>query len=435
MTVLTSPNIPAYLTADAEKLNAGNEIIRSIRNAALSRFEESGIPTVRDEEWKYTSLNELTKASYQLFSGKHSLAKEEVASHMIAGADAILIVLENGRLNKSLSSQNIPQGILVGAIADHFDHPAVHAHLARHADMANEAMIALNSMYINDGTFIHVSPDAVIEKTIHLLYINGGEEKMMSFPRNLLVAEKNSKVRITESYHSRNQNDNVFIDTVNEVVTAEGSNVEWTKIQSENSNTIHISHTEVVQASSSNFDIHTITFGGKIIRNNLHIVLNGEGITSNLNGLYLGSGKSHIDNHTLVDHAKPNCLSNELYKGVLDDQSKGVFNGKIYVRKDAQKTNAYQSNKNLLMSDDASMNAKPQLEIFADDVKCSHGATTGQLDSEALFYLRSRGIGLEEAKAFLTVAFAEEVLNRITDETVRVRLMEMIEARLLKGKS
>ncbi|MBK6398853.1 MAG: SufD family Fe-S cluster assembly protein [Bacteroidetes bacterium] len=190
---------------------------------------------------------------------------------------------------------------------------------------------------------------------------------------------------------------------VTEVVMEENAKVEWSKIQLENSNTIHISHTECTQAVNSNFDIHTITFGGKIVRNNLHIVLNGKNITANLNGLYVGGGDSLIDNHTLVDHAMPHCQSNELYKGVLDGRSKGVFNGKIFVRKDAQKSNAYQSNKNILMSDEASMNAKPQLEIFADDVKCSHGATTGQLD-KALFYLRSR-VSVKKRTAFLYHGF------------------------------
>ena len=216
------------------------------------------------------------------------------------------------------------------------------------------------------------------------------------------------------------------------IVIEKDARVEWTKVQAENKNTFHLDHTEVTQSSNSVIDIHTITFGGKLVRNNLHIVLNGQQINSNLNGLYVGGGDSLIDNHTLVDHAMPHCLSNELYKGVLDGKSKGVFNGKVFVRKDAQKTNAYQSNKNLLMSDEASMNSKPQLEIFADDVKCSHGATTGQLDKEALFYLQSRGIGIDMARTFLTIAFAEDVLNRITNETLREELKHLIGNKLNK---
>ena len=429
-------SVPEYLTANtATYKNTGSDAIKSIRSGALARFEEMGVPTTRNEEWKYTSLAELTNSAFAPFSGKHTLTKDEVVRHMLCGPDALLFVFENGKLNKALSSTKLPEGVLIGNIADHFDHPAVHAHLAKHANVSGEAMIALNTAHLLDGAFIHVGPNVECNTPIHLLYLNGGENKMMTFPRNLLVVDKFAKVNVIESFHSRNLKDAVFVDSVTEIVVGYNAKVEWTKIQSENTATTHISHTEVVQDTASYFDIHTITYGGKLVRNNLHIVLNGENITSNLNGLYVGDGYTLIDNHTLVDHAKPNCLSNELYKGVLDGNSKGVFNGKIFVRQDAQKTNAYQSNKNLLMSDGASMNTKPQLEIFADDVKCSHGATTGQLDAEALFYLRSRGIGADTARAFLTVAFAEDVLNRISNESVRVKLIELIDAKLLKGQS
>ncbi len=430
----TIGTMPEYLTRYFENNNLiGPSSLKMIRKDALARFESLGLPTIKHEEWKYTNLAQLSKSEFHpaLY---HTLSKEEVVKDMIAGNDVVLLVFENGKLNKDLSNfSSLPKGITVGDLADHYEHPAVVKNLAQHASFENEAMVALNTAHISEGAFIHIAENVKCEKTIHLLFISGGEENTLAFPRNLLVAEKNSAINVVESFHSTG-NHSAFINIVTEIVIDENAKVDWSKVQLENSSTIHISQTECSQSADSIFDIHTITFGGKIVRNNLHIVLNGKNILSNLNGLYVGAGDSLIDNHTLVDHAMPNCNSNELYKGVLDGKSKGVFNGKIFVRKDAQKTNAYQSNKNILMSDEASMNAKPQLEIFADDVKCSHGATTGQLDKEALFYLRSRGIGEELARAFLTIAFAEDVLNRITNETLREELKHRISERLDKSK-
>ncbi len=426
----TINTMPEYLTRYFENNNlAGPAVLKQLRKEALARFEVLGIPTTKHEEWKYTNLSQLSKSEFHpaLY---HTLSEKDVVNDMIAGKDVVLLVFENGKLNEQLSDVNdLPLGVTIGNLADHLEHPLVLENIGQHASFKDEAMVALNTAHISEGSFIHIGQGITFSKPIHLLYISGGEADTLAFPRNLLVAEKNSSVNVIESFHSRG-NETSFINIVTEVVMEENAKVEWSKIQLENSNTYHVSHTECTQAANSNFDIHTITFGGKVVRNNLHIVLNGKNITANLNGLYVGGGDSLIDNHTLVDHAMPHCQSNELYKGVLDGRSKGVFNGKIFVRKDAQKSNAYQSNKNILMSDEASMNAKPQLEIFADDVKSSHGATTGQLDKEALFYLRSRGIGEEAARAFLTIAFAEDVLNRITNETLREELKERISERL-----
>ncbi len=430
---MTVGTLPDYLTRYFENNNLiGPSPLKEIRKDAFAQFELLGIPTVKHEEWKYTNLLPLTKTEFfpALY---HSLSKEVVTQDLIAGENVILLVFENGKLNKSLSNySNLQDGIIVGDLNDHLEHPAAIKNLAKHASFKNESMVALNTAHVAEGSFIYIEKNVVCNRPIHLLYISGGEKDTLSFPRNLLVAEKNSSVNVIESFHSLG-NESTFMNIVTEIVLEENANVEWTKIQTENENAFRIDHTECVQSSNSIFDIHTVSLGGKIVRNNLHIVLDGKNITSNLNGLYVVDGETLVDNHTLVDHAKPNCQSNELYKGVLDGKSKGVFNGKIFVRKDAQKTNAYQSNKSILMSDHASMNTKPQLEIFADDVKCSHGATIGQLDKEALFYLRSRGIGLDAARAFLTIAFAEDVLNRITNETVREELKARINRRLNKS--
>ncbi len=428
----TTINIPEYLTRYFEATNLiGPASLKQIRKDALHRLEELGIPTTKHEEWKYTNLTPISKSEFHpaLF---HTLSAAEIKNMMIAGNDVILLVFENGKLNKTLSSfDKLPEGVFIGDLAENLEHPLVISHLAKHASFENEAIVAMNTANILDGAFIHLKENIECNSPIHILYISGGEENILAFPRNLFVAEKNSSANITESFHSVGDH-YAFINSVTEIVVEKNARVEWTKVQTENKNTFHLDHTEVKQSSNSVIDIHTITFGGKLVRNNLHIVLNGQQINSNLNGLYVGGGDSLIDNHTLVDHAMPHCLSNELYKGVLDGKSKGVFNGKVFVRKDAQKTNAYQSNKNLLISDEASVNSKPQLEIFADDVKCSHGATTGQLDKEALFYLQSRGIGIDMARTFLTIAFAEDVLNRITNETLREELKHLIGNKLNK---
>ena len=299
-----------------------------------------------------------------------------------------------------------------------------------------ESFIALNTAFTFDGAFIHIPAHTVVEKPIHLLHVSDARnEATVSYPRNLIVAENNSRVKVIESFHTVQSANHNFINSVTEVVVKENSIVELNKIQNEAAEAFHINHTEASQEKNSTFKINTITLGGGIVRNNLHIVLNGEYCNSQLNGLYLLNGSQLVDNHTLVDHAKPNCYSNELYKGIIDGKAQGVFNGKIFVRKDAQKTNAYQSNKNILLSDDASMNAKPQLEIFADDVKCSHGATTGQLDEDALFYLRSRGIGEENAKALLNVAFAADVIKNISIEALKNNLSVLISTKLKRSEA
>ena len=314
----TVNTMPDYLTRYFENNNiAGPAVLKQIRKHAFARFEALGIPTIKHEEWKYTNLSQLSKSEFHP-ALHHALSKEIVGNDMIAGKDVILLVFENGKLNEEFSDySNLPEGITIGNLADNLDHPLVLENIGRYASFENEAMVALNTAHISEGSFIHISEGINLEKNIHLLYISGREEDTLAYPRNLLIAEKNSYANIIESFHSRG-NETSFLNIVSEIVLQENAKVEWSKIQLENSKTFHVSHTECNQAANSNFDIHTVTIGGKIIRNNLHIVLNGKNINANLNGLYVGGGDSIIDNHTLVDHAKPNCQSNELYKGVLD---------------------------------------------------------------------------------------------------------------------
>jgi Fe-S cluster assembly protein SufD len=303
--------------------------------------------------------------------------------------------------------------------------------LGRIAQTEHESFVALNTAFVNDGVFIHVPAKMVVEKPVHILYVNSDKEPAIT--RNLVIAEPESSIQIFESYHSLDGSCEGLTTNVTEVIVKRNANVTWVKAQLENALTSQISFTQVEQEQDSRFSSTVVTTGGHLVRNNLHIRLNGTNCNAFMYGLYLLSGEQLCDNHTLVDHAMPHCESNELYKGVLGGKSTGVFNGKIFVRQDAQKTNAYQSNKNILLSDDAQMNTKPQLEIFADDVKCSHGTTTGQLDDEALFYLRARGIGEQSARTLLNIAFAADVLNHIQLETLRHNLQSIAEEKLMQS--
>ena len=406
-----------------------------LNEMAMGRFKELGFPTTKHEEWKYTNVAPILKNTFSFSSPVFRLTKEDIQACLLTGKDSFVVVFENGYLNKELSVlDGIPQGVIIDSLAANGNHEQVKRHLGRYAPMKQESFVALNTAFVLDGAFIFVPADTVVEKPIHLLYINDSRaQSTVVYPRNLIIAEKSSSVKIATSYHTLGSVNAAFTNSVSEIITGTNANVEFIKIQNENNTTYHISHTEAVQARDSVFNISTITLGGAIVRNNLHIVLDDVNSTAHLYGLYITDGNQLVDNHTLVDHAKPNCESNELYKGVLGGKSQGVFNGKVFVRQDAQKTNAYQSNKNILLSDEATMNTKPQLEIFADDVKCSHGATTGQLDAEALFYLRSRGIGENAAKAFLNIAFAADVIKNISIENLRDRLMPLIESKLQQG--
>jgi len=411
-----------------------NDSISALRKESIQRFSQLGFPTTKNEEWKYTNIAPIAKGNFRYSnpSDKFKLTREDIREFLICGKDAIVLVFENGRFNEDLSVlNNVLKNVIITSLASSGDNEIVKKNFGKYASVRTEAFIALNTAFTYDGAFVHIPAKTILEQPIHLLYVNDARaEAAVAYPRNLIVVENNSQLKIAESFHCMQSENHNFNNSVTEVVVHENSIVEFDKIQNETPQAFHINHTEAYLEKNSTFNITTITLGGAIVRNNLHIVLNDVNCTAHLYGLYLLNGTQLVDNHTLVDHAKPNCYSNELYKGLIDGKAHGVFNGKIYVRKDAQKTNAYQSNKNILLSDDALMNAKPQLEIFADDVKCSHGATTGQLDEDALFYLRSRGIGEENAKALLNVAFAADIINNVTIDALKNNLMNLLSAKL-----
>jgi Fe-S cluster assembly protein SufD len=349
----------------------------------------------------------------------------ELLPFEFAGDEGYRLVFVNGFFAPHLSSTAGLTGLCqnLGSVAG--AHPERLEHLAQHAAYEDNAFTALNTAFLQDGCFLQVPAGKVVERPIHLLFLSTATTApTVSYPRNLIVVGNGSQVTIVESYIG--QKDAYFTNAVTEIVAGENAVIDHYKLQQEGLEAFHVATLQIHQSRNSNFSSHFVSLGCGLVRNDVNAVLDGEGCECTLNGLYMGRGSQHVDNHTFIDHAKPHCTSHELYKGILKDRARGVFNGKIYVHQDAQKTDAKQTNQTLLLSDDAVINTKPQLEIYADDVKCTHGATVGQLSDEALFYLRSRGIGQEAARGLLTYAFANDIIGRIKVAPIRARLEEVL---------
>ena len=423
-----------------EKLQRDGDVwLHQIRKDAIGRFAELGFPTTRLEEWKYTNVAPIArvpfKAAQFIWDG---LTEERLAelplAHSAFSDCCSRIVFINGHYSPQLSSQDLPKGLVVGNMASAIKRntTAVREHLARHADYRQNAFVALNTAFLEDGAFIEIPRGQTVDAPIYVLFVSTADEPIASHPRSLIVVGDGSQVSIVEEYISVGEG-GYFTNAVTEIVVGENSLVEHYKLEAEHEKAFHVGAIKVAQAGSSVFTSHSISFGGALVRNDVNIALNGDGAESTLNGLYVAGDNQHVDNHTVIDHIKPHCSSRELYKGILDDQSSAVFNGSIIVRADAQKSDARQSNKNLLLSEGATINSKPQLEINADDVKCTHGTSIGHLDEDSIYYLRSRGVGLTEARTVLTYGFANDVLNRMKLDSVRVRLECALLARLSGG--
>jgi Fe-S cluster assembly protein SufD len=410
--------------------------LHMLRRAAIQQFAQNGFPTTRQEEWRFTNISPITKIDFQpiLQYELRGISRDDIKKYLLDGA--IHVVFVNGMFSSELSNiANLPQGVMVGSLAETLKkHPEkIQPYIDRLVKGEESAFTALNTAFIKDGGCILVPKDSMIDRPIQFLFIASDHEQVYAAqPRNLIVVGVNSQCKVVETYVGLAQNA-YLTNTVTEIVLGENSHLEHDKLQVENMNAFHIGTTQIQMNAASQYTSNAISLGGSLIRNNITAVFDAEGSECTLNGLSLGSGTQVIDNHTAIDHAKPHCNSHELYKAILDGGSKGVFNGKIFVRKDAQKTDAKQTNRTLLLSDDATINAKPQLEIFADDVKCTHGATIGQLDDEQVFYLRSRGIDLAAARDILTFAFAGDVVNRITIEPLRQKVERIIRTRLGVG--
>ena len=408
-----------------------------LRAEALEVLRTLGLPSQKNEEFKYTPLTRELEKNFST-SAYHTLPlPSDLGTLRLPSLDSSNIVFVNGKYRSDLSSPPRQAAVTVISLKDALKNKAFASeHFAKIAEFKNNAFAAWNTAGWNDGLFVHVPENTELEKPLFLHYINDGSgPDLIELNRNLIVCGKNSKATIIEKFDTLAANFH-FINLVNEIVVEQNADLNLYSIQNDRSLKAHHSqytYTHIYQSNFSRVNTYTFTLNGKLIRNNLHLSLDGEGIESHMYGLYLLSNDTLADNHTVVDHKKPNSYSNELYKGIMDGNSKGVFNGKVYVRPNAQKTNAFQANRNILLTDKAGVNTKPQLEIWADDVKCSHGCTIGQLDEEALFYLRTRGINKDTAQAMMLYAFAGEVIESVKHPVIKEYLDAIIGERLHKS--
>jgi len=421
----------ARFCADAK--SATTPWLTGLRQEAFRRFENLGFPTTRQEEWRFTNVKCIAETEFALAEIPPPLSRETI-SPFVLDEDYLRLVFVNGHYVGDLSeTAAAPQGTVVSSLSAALaDQPAlIKDHLGQLSSGDNACFAALNSAFIRDGAFVHVPRGVVVERPIHLLFIStGSSSPTASHPRNLIIAQRDSQATIIESYVGLN--DGVYLtNAVTEVSVAENAVVDHCKLQQESAHGYHVATTQVRQQRASRFSSHYFSLGGQLVRNEVNVTLDDEGCECTLNGLYIAAGDQHMDNRTRIDHTKPHCTSHELYKGILDERAKGVFNGIIYVHPDAQKTDAKQSNRVLLLSDDAVIDTKPQLEIYADDVKCTHGATVGQIDETALYYLRSRGISEDLARSLLVFAFGNEIANELKLEAIRAH----VERFLLAGQS
>jgi Fe-S cluster assembly protein SufD len=403
----------------------------NLRKGGMARFSEIGFPTLRHEDWRFTNVTPIARLPFNpAFEPRD--AEADVKHFNFANLDVTRLVFLNGHFSPQLSTISQADGVKIESLARvlESDGALVQKHLGRHARIEQNAFTALNSAFFTDGAFIHLAPGQIVPRPVHLLFVTtGAEPGAASHPRNLIIAEHDSRATIIESHVSTVQGA-YLTNAVTEFVIGERARVEHCKFQDESPAAYHMAALHMSLAKECDFISHSIATGARLSRNNIYTHLGGEHIECVLNGLYLTKEDQLADHHMIVEHASPHCNSHEYFNGILDDRSRGVFHGRILVRPLAQKTDAKQTNKNLLLSDNATANAKPQLEIYADDVKCTHGATVGQLNKDSIFYLRARGIGLETARRMLIHSFAGEIIDRIRCDAVREELDQVIWDRL-----
>ena len=416
--------------------NGGSEgpaWLPGVRRAAIERFAAVGFPTSRDEEWRFTPVAPIARAEFRpALPG--TVTREALAPFLFGHAEWPQLVFVNGKYAPELSVvPALPFGVKLGNLASALrrDGALLERHLTRHARPETTPFAALNTAFMRDGALVYVPPGTVLDDPIHLLFVTSPDAGgSVAYPRNLVIVERGARASVVESYVTLAEGASYFTNAVTEVVSGEDAWTEHTRIQRESERAYHMGFTHVDQARGSHYRSFTLAMGGAIARHNLHVRLNAPGIETLMYGLYLARGEQVVDNHTAIYHDQPNCNSWEVYKGVLSDRARAVFNGKVFVKPEAQKTDAKQTNRNLLLSPTAKVDTKPQLEIFADDVKCTHGATVGFLDPLSLFYLRSRGIPPETAQRVLTYAFAAEVVDEVALAPVREELTRLVLGRL-----
>jgi Fe-S cluster assembly protein SufD len=403
--------------------------LQSLRQDAFARFSETGFPTTHDEDWRFTNVAAVANTHFEL-PGPETASREHLEPFG-ASQFASHLVFINGLFSKELSTVGaLPKGVTVGSVAAQLKNDPAHVeqHLGRYLNTQRDAFAALNTAFIEDGVFVYVPRGVVLEAPIYVLYVTvPGAVPTMNHPRNLMVAGENSQVTVVEDYVSLGEG-TTFSNAATELVAGDNANVSHYMIVREGDQAYNFSTLRIQQGRNANVATHSLLLSGALVRNNVHPVLAGEGSECLINGLFMANGRQHMDNYMLVEHASPHCDSRQFYNGILNGQSHGVFHGRIIVHKDAQKTDAKQTNRNLLLSDDAQIDTKPQLEIYADDVKCTHGATIGQFDDNALFYLRSRGLAEAAARHVLLLAFANECLDRMNSPQIREHLEKLVVA-------
>lgn len=402
------------------KTAAQPDVAQRLRQEGAERFAALGWPTTRLEEWKYTSLANVAKIQWK--EAAHSGAAVESPASL-RGSAVVELIFVNGRF-AGMTGEHLP-GVSIGPLLSNLDAPSVATHLGKHA-RTTVAMTALNAAHMQDGALIDIADGTALEGFIHLLFIGSGES-VWSHPRNLIVAGRASEVTVVETFAGSGR---YFTNAVTEIVAGAGAVIDHYKVVCDSDDAFHVATVQIHQQQSSSVTSHSVSIGGALVRNDISGVLAGPGASLTLDGLFVVNGSQHTDTHTLIDHASPNCQSNELYKGVLDGTSRGVFDGRIVVRPDAQKTVSRQENRNLLLSETAIVDSKPTLEIHNDDVKCNHGSTIGQIDDETMFYLRSRGISEDEARALLVLAFASQIVDRMKIEPVREQIRRLLFKRM-----
>jgi len=424
------PYLAAFKRMRAAGPCAGPAWLERLRQSGIDSFGGLGFPTLKNEDWKYTNVEPIAAQSYVHANGEvQSVAIAELLSRALVEADAPRLVFVNGVYIPAVSSTSgLPHGLRLGSLADFIkqDEGAVAHELGRHASAERQHFVALNTAFLGDGAVVALAPGCRLERPIYLLFLStAAAQPVISHPRVLLLPGAGSEAKIVESYLGVSGTA-YFCNAVTELVGGADSVVEHFRLQQESDKGFHVGTLDASLARGCHLTAHAVTLSGALVRNDVRVLLNGEGAECVLNGLYLADGHQHIDNCTLIEHISPKASSLELYKGLLGGSSHGVFNGKIVVHKDAQKSNARQTNKNLLLSDSAVIDTKPQLEIYADDVKCSHGSTIGQLDADAIFYLRSRGLDVASARSLLSFAFASDVVRHLGIENLRRRLDEYL---------
>ncbi len=425
--------------ADLERQGLGGPAwLSQRRREAIARFGELGLPTPRDEDWKYTPLAPITATTFDvaLESDGHEPSEEAIAPFCVGASSWSRLVFVNGRFSAKLSAlRPLPGGVRVGSLGEALitDAEVVRARLSA-AGEPLDAFAALNAAFWQDGAFVDVPDGVTVEEPIHLLFIAATPGRArIDHPRSLIVLGRESRATVVESYVALGA-DTYLTNAVTEVAAGASARLDHQKILLESGRAFHVGATRVHQARDSRFTSCAVTLGGRLVRNEVHALLAAEGADCRLSGLYVVGGRQHADTHTVIDHASPRATSRQLYKGILDGRARDVFNGRIVVRPGADGTDAHQANKNLLLSDEAEVDSKPQLEIFADDVKCGHGAADGQLPAEAIFYMKSRGLDEAAARALLTYGFAHEVLERIDVAPIRAWLEGLLTARLTGGR-